>query len=82
MRGGAAWRRTRRQLPRVWQVNDDAKERWRWLPQWAPTFAVVVALLAAVVPASFYLGRRAGWRQGGRGDDVRERVSALEARDG
>ena len=29
---------------------------WKWLPQWTPTFAVLVALLAAVVPASFHLG--------------------------
>lgn len=29
---------------------------WKWLPQWTPTFAVLVGLLAAVVPASFHLG--------------------------
>ena len=34
----------------------ERKRDWDWLPQWAPTFAVLVALLAAVVPASFYLG--------------------------
>ena len=32
------------------------KQNWHWLPQWAPTFAVVVAPFAAVVPASFHLG--------------------------
>lgn len=35
---------------------NEANQDWRWLPQWAPTFAVLVALLAAVVPASFHLG--------------------------
>ena len=34
----------------------ETKRDWRWLPLWAPTFAVLVALLAAVVPAAFYLG--------------------------
>ncbi len=34
-------------------MNDDSKQGWRhWLPQWAPTFAV----LAVAVPAILYLG--------------------------
>ena len=36
------------------------KQDWRWLSQWTPTFAVLVALLAAVVPASFHLGGEMG----------------------
>ena len=32
------------------------KRDLHWLMQWAPTFAVILALLAAVVPAAFYLG--------------------------
>ena len=36
------------------------KQDWRWLSQWTPTFAVLVALLAAVVPASFHLGSELG----------------------
>ena len=36
------------------------KQDWRWLSQWTPTFAVLVALLAAVVPASFHLGGELG----------------------
>ena len=36
------------------------RQDWRWLSQWTPTFAVLVALLAAVVPASFHLGGEMG----------------------
>lgn len=98
---------------------NEAKQDWRWLPQWAPTFAVLVALLAAVVPASFHLGGELARLDQGQSDlkaglvrlearmetlfgqlrdeiranrteisrvqesvaDVRERVSALEARE-
>ena len=98
---------------------NEAKQDWRWLPQWAPTFAVLVALLAAVVPASFHLGGELARLDQGQADlkaglvrletrmetlfgqlrdeiratraeisnvqesvaDVRERVSALEARE-
>lgn len=98
---------------------NEAKQDWRWLRQWAPTFAVLVALLAAVVPASFQLGGELARLDQGQSElkaglvrletrmetlfgqlreeiranraeisrvqesvaDVRERVSALEARE-
>lgn len=51
---------------------------WHWLPQWAPTFAVVVALLAAVVPASFHLGGELA-RLGGEIDRLDEGQAELKA---
>ena len=74
-------------VPAFTRVMDaDAKQRWRWLPQWAPTFAVLVALLAAVVPATFYLGGEiAGVKADVAGvkdglDRVEARMDSMEAR--
>ena len=54
------------------------KQDWPWLSQWAPTFAVVVALLAAVVPASFHLGGELA-RLGGEIDRLDEGQAELKA---
>ena len=63
--------------------GDTAKQSWRrWLPQWAPTLAVLVALLAVVVPATYYLGgmdqRLAGAEAGLA--RVESRMDAMETR--
>ena len=55
------------------------KQDWNWLPQWAPTFAVLVALLAAVVPAAFYLGGELARLDQGQAD-LKAELSSLEAR--
>ena len=44
------------------------------IERWAPTLAVVLALLAAVAPASFYLG---GLHQGQA--DLKERLDGVKA---
>ena len=61
-------------------MNDDSKQGWRrWLPQWAPTLAVLVALLAAVVSTTFYLG---GEIAGVKADvaGVKDGLARVEAR--
>ena len=57
----------------------DAKQDWHWLPQWAPTFAVLVALLAAVVPASFYLGGELARLDQGQAD-LKAELASVETR--
>lgn len=57
----------------------DAKQDWHWLPQWAPTFAVLVALLGAVVPASFYLGGELARLDQGQAD-LKAELASVETR--
>lgn len=51
------------------------KRTLHWLTPWAPTLTVLVALLAAVVPATFYLG---GLEQ--RLDSLEQRLAHVETR--
>ena len=55
------------------------KQDWPWLSQWAPTFAVVVALLAAVIPASFHLGGEIARLDEGQAE-LKAGLARLEAR--